>query len=436
MALALSGLASGIDTDSIIAQLMAVEQQSKTKLQLADLRAQSRQDTLTTVSTKLAALRDATAALRSTTTWLPTQALTSTDATRVGVRALGTSAPGDHVLQVASIAVAAQHAYAFDPASAPGTLQIGAFSLAVDAGSDAAAVADALNARADAPVNAVVAGGSLVLTAKATGAAGDFSVQAGALLAEQPAYARAGADAAYTLDGVARTSASNVVAGAVLGVELTLKAPTSGPVVVSVSAPAPDATAIKTKAKAVVDAYNAVGDLLRAKLAETRVKAPTTSAEATRGLFAGDTMFTGALSSMRSALGDLADLGISTGATTGTGAFSKDAVAGKLIFDDAKLAAALTASPDAVRAKLSGDGGFADRLGAVVAPLAGDQVSARQTSMSADRKRLADALTRMDTRLAGKEKALKARFAAMETALAASQGALSQLQSQLGSLAG
>jgi flagellar hook-associated protein 2 len=432
MALALSGLASSLDTDAIVTQLMTVEKKSQTRLKLDDLKAQSRQETLQAVASRLRALRDATAALKSASTWADVQATTSSDSARVAVRAPAGAAPGEHTVAVTALATAAQRAYTVGAGG--GTITIGAFTLDVAAGTDAAGVATALNARSDAPVSAVVAGGALVLTARQSGAASTFAVDAGGPLTEQPAYARAGSDAVFTVDGVGTTSPSNVVTNAILGVELTLKATTGTAAVVAVGAPGPDRGTIRAAVQTFVDAYNSAVDLVRGELAEKQVPAPTTNAEALQGLFRGDTLLIGALSSLRQALGDVSDLGISTGASTGAGTVSKDAVAGRLRLDATKLDAALTSAPATLRERLGGADGLADRLAAVVAPLAGERIDARLEAATAERKRLADALAFTDTRLALREKTLRAQFAAMETALAAAQSQQSWLTGQLGAL--
>ena len=429
--LSLSGLASGLDTESIITQLMSVERQPRTRMALQDTQAQARQTQLRDLATKLNAVRDAATALGSVASWAPTQSLTSSDAARIGVRALGTAAPGTHVIEVSSLAVSAQHAFDYTASASAQSIAIGAFTLAVDPDSDAATVAQAINARDDAPVSAVVAGGKLVLTSRTSGAAGDFTVGATPLLAEDSAYARAGADAAYTIDGTPKTSTSNVITGAVLGVELTLKSTTAGPVSIAAADPAVDGDAIKKKVQAFVTAYNSTVDLIRAKVAEKPVKDATSSADATKGLFYGDTMLNGLLTSLRSSIGDLSDIGISTGAASGSARFSADAVAGHLTVDDTKLTAALATDPKALQTRLQD---FGTRLRTAVTPASGSPIDNRLSSEDATRKRLADGMARADVRLADKEKRLRAQFTAMESALAAAQAAQSQLTSQLSAL--
>ncbi|MGH2943516.1 MAG: flagellar filament capping protein FliD [Solirubrobacteraceae bacterium] len=445
--ISLSGLASGMDTDSIITQLMTVERQPRTRLELADTRAQARQTGLRDLATKLGAVRDAANALKSSTTWADVQQLASSDPARVAVRTAGGAAPGAHTIAVTALATTAQHAFDYASSASPQTIGIDyvavdpdtqlptpkTFSLAVDPNSTIATVAASINDRDDSPVKAVVAGGKLVLTSRTGGAGGDFTVSASSPLVELPAYARAGTDAAYELDGdgVVRHSSSNVVNDAILGVELTLKSTTAAPVSLTVSDPAPDTEAIKAKVSAFVTAYNSALDYMRTKVKEEVVKNPTTTTEATKGLFHGDTMLTSALSSMRSSIGDLAKFGISTGSASGSATFSADAVAGKLKVDDTKLNAAIADDRETLRTALNGLG---QRLSDVVTPVAGERVTARLDSITDERKRLSDAIARTDTRLASREQRLRAQFAAMESALAASQAAQSQLSSQLAAL--
>jgi flagellar hook-associated protein 2 len=429
--LSLSGLASGLDTETIISQLMSVEGQPKARMQQQDTQALARQVQLKDLQTRLTSVRDAATALRSTATWADVQTVSSSDAARVSVRALGTAAPGSHQLEVTRLAVTAQHAFDYTASTTAQSVQIGAFTLAVDPNSTVGTVAAAINARADAPVSAVVAGGKLVLTSRASGAANDFATGASPLLAESAAYARVGVDASYTLDGVAKTSSSNVIGDAILGAEMTLKATTAAPVAVTITEPDVNTDGVKANIKAFVTAYNSTIDIIRAKIAEKPVLKPQTTADTTKGLFYGDSMLSSMLSSMRSQIGDLSDLGISTGAPSGTTKFSDDAVAGHLTVDDTKLSAAIAAGAAAVQTRLQA---FGTRMASTVAPPKGSPVDTRLTSENSVRKRLADSMASMDVRLAGKEKGLRAKFSAMESALAAAQSAQAQMSAQLSAL--
>jgi flagellar hook-associated protein 2 len=435
MAISISGLSSGLDTESMITQLMSVERQPRTRMALADTQAQSRQATLRDLSTRLGAVRDAAAALRTTMTWTDTQKLTLSDPTRVAVSTSGTAAPGTHRIEVSQLAVAAQHAFDFSTSASPQSITIKGHTVPVDANASAATVATAINGDKDAPVSAVVSGGLLVLTSRTTGVDSEFTVDVPSPLTEKAAYARAGLDAKYKLDGVDMPdSPSNVLKNAILGVDVTLKATTapSTPVTLDIPAPGIDADAVKTKVKAFVNAYNGALDFIRGELTEKPVKNPTTTSQSTQGLFFGDPMLSGVLSSMRQEIGDLSAVGITTGASTGSGTVSADAIAGRLTIDDTKLTAALAGDQDKLRTSLQDLG---ERVTTLVSPIAGARVDARISSVDATRKRLAGDMAATDVRLAVKEKRLRAQFSAMESALAASQSAQAQLTAQLNRLA-
>jgi flagellar hook-associated protein 2 len=430
--LGLGGLASGMDTDAMITQLLAIERQPRSRLVLADTRAQQRTTGLNDLATKLGAVRDAANALKGSTTWANVQQTTSSDATRVAVRAEAGAAPGTRLIEVSRLAVTAQHAYTYTSSASPETITIGAFSLTVDPNTTKENVAAAINDRVDSPVSAVIASGKLVLTARESGFAKDFSLAATPLVAEDVAHARPGVDALYSVDGILQpASASNVITDAMLGVEMTLKATTTAPISVTVSDPAPDTDAIKAKVTAFVSAYNTAVDLIRGKLAEKRIKDPATNSEAGKGMFASDPMLTGALAAMRANIGDLSAFGISTGTATVGGTFTPESVAGKLTLDSTKLTAALTDNAAALQTALDGLG---QRLSDVTTPVAGASVTAALDSVTSERKRVADAIARTDVRLASKEKRLRAQFSAMESALARSQAAQAQLSSQLSAL--
>ena len=63
MPINLSGLASGLDTESIVSQLMALEQNKVTAVQRRQIGVQQHKDDLSAIKTKLDALKTAAAAL-------------------------------------------------------------------------------------------------------------------------------------------------------------------------------------------------------------------------------------------------------------------------------------------------------------------------------------------------------------------------------------
>jgi flagellar hook-associated protein 2 len=132
-------------------------------------------------------------------------------------------------------------------------------------------------------------------------------------------------------------------------------------------------------------------------------------------------------------------VGISTGKAVGSDGLNQDSIKGKLTLDSDKLTTALQSDLPRVRSLLAGTGaagGFGQAFESLLDPAirAGGTIDQRVDSQSAQRKRLADQLATMDTRLKQKQDLLKRQFAAMESALQSSQSQGQWLQGQLNSL--
>src|SRR5947207_15130252 len=81
----LTGLASGIDTSSIVNALMQVERAPEKQMQIKKSQSQQRQTLLQDFETKLKALQTAAEGLGDVTMWAPKQSVASSDPTRVSV---------------------------------------------------------------------------------------------------------------------------------------------------------------------------------------------------------------------------------------------------------------------------------------------------------------------------------------------------------------
>jgi len=444
--LGLSGLASGVDTSAIVEQLMALERQGKARLQLRQGSIGAQQTALRDLKTKLDALKAAAADLRASGTWSEGQTVESSDPTRVAVARTGGAPIGGYSVNVTQLASSAQKTYGWTQSAAATQLTIGAATLDIPANAKITDVAATINGRGDLDVYAAVVGGDkLVLSSRATGAAATFSATGAQLSA--PTNEIAGRNAKFLLDGdvTERESATNVVEDAIPGLRLTFKGTTAAAASIVVGAPGVDRDKVKAEVKAFVDAYNAVVTATRAKVSEKKVTDPATQADFNKGAFFGDSGLSAMLSRLRSGMGaeyaaigngtsldDLRDIGISTGKA---GATSEAAKAGLLTLDEAKLTAALESDAQGVRRLLGGAGpaAFAQDLEALATDL-GKMLDSRIDSAGTQSKRIAADLTRTDTRLAAKEKRLKAQFAAMEAAMGASQTQLAWLQGQLAGL--
>jgi flagellar hook-associated protein 2 len=234
----------------------------------------------------------------------------------------------------------------------------------------------------------------------------------------------------------------------VAGVRLTFKGVTASPASVTVSTAALDPEAVKAKVQAFVDAYNDLLRTTRGLLDERPVAGAASAEDAKKGALYGDTGLTALLSRLRtstadkvlgnpSAMDELRELGVSTGAATG-GQTSEDAKMGVLVLDGEALAEALE-DPQGVRRMLgglSGVEGFSQRLENLTKSYVGANgtLTGRIKETDTALVDLQRQMTDEDARLKAREDRLKAQFAAMESALAASQTQQLWLSGQLAKL--
>lgn len=459
-ALGLSGLASGVDTSSIVDQLMALERQKLTTINYRKSAVTGQQDALKEVASRLASLKDAALALSADTTWAQKQTVESSDAARVAVSMLSGAGIGGASIQVDRLASSAQRRFNVSGLDAQGkttsatTLNLayadGSSAVTIDiaAGATKQQIADAINAKTTGPAVAAVvkgpAGEHIVMSARKTGEDSEFNVSATAVLSEDATFVRkTGNDlnAEFRIgDGDPQNWGSNVVEHAIPGVRLTFKGVTTSPATVTVSENTLDRDGIKSKVKAFVDAYNAVVDTTRGKLTEQAARNPTSDFQAARGQLFGDSGLSAMLSSLRqdmsqvvsaAGINDLGDIGIAIPKATGTS--SADAKAGKLILDEAKLTKALDSDFTAVKGFLAT---FSKDVEDFVKTQTGGSGIIDERLKSGDRqaKRIDDQLERANERLDAREKRLKAQFTAMELALQNSQTQGAWLQGQLAGL--
>jgi len=465
--MSIGGLASGLDTTSIIAQLMALEKRPRTLLDTKQSLIETKQALLRNFQTQLKSLQTAAADLRSVTLFQQKQAVESSDATKVAVSSTNGAGVGGYQIEVQQLANAAQRTFAFTTPATDTTIRIGNHDTVITAGMTAQDVATAINTDRDAEVYAAATGdGRIVLSRRQSGADSVPFIQVSGnagVLDEDRTLARAGRDAIFTVDGVTRTSSSNTVTDAVAGVTITLKAltTTSGPVTVTVGAPGADTEAITRKVQAFVDAYNATIEMIRTKLDERPVPDPRTqedikngvadtrlSTQRTAGTLYADRQLTTMLTTLRQAiyttvdgtvrgLTSLADIGISTGATSST--TSQDTLKGKLTLDTRRLTDALTADPNGVRTLLAGvdnAGGFARGFESLINEQvkSGGMLDSRITGADDELRTLRSQMAQMDARLTLRERALQAQFTALEVAMSKSQQQSAWLSGQLAGL--
>src|SRR5687767_12624714 len=102
------GLASGLDTNSIVDQLMSIERLPKTRLIQKQQVEEARQNALKDVKTRLTNLLSAATALKTALSQSDTQTVELTDPTKLGATRTGFVAPGGYTITVSQLARAHQ----------------------------------------------------------------------------------------------------------------------------------------------------------------------------------------------------------------------------------------------------------------------------------------------------------------------------------------
>lgn len=417
-----AGIGSGLDVDKIVTALVGAKSAGP-QAQITNKATQTNATLtgLTTLGSGLTSLQSALAKLTSASTFSSYSAVLGD--TSVGTTStLANAKPGSYQLEVTQLATAQKRssdAYGKTDAIGDGVLNIGvgskSFSFNVSASDSLSDIADTINNSSNNPgVNATVvygAGGAqLLLSSAKTGQANGFTVSAnatssGGLLGLANKLGSPGAseakDAQLTLDGIAVSSASNSVSGAIDGVTINLAKTGSSSLTVSQD------TSVATDAvQAFVDAYNSYTSTVSALSSYD----PTTKQA---GVLLGDTTLTsvqrtiaGLLSNKvaGNAIGSLASLGITRGPD------------GKLGIDSGKLNSALTSNPGAVQDLFSGPNGYATTLNKALDGFTGPSgvIGTREQSLTDSLKKLDTQQAALDARSAVYERQLRQQYTALD----------------------
>jgi flagellar hook-associated protein 2 len=461
----ISGLASGLDTASIISALMVVDKQPQVRIQQKMVVENARKAALSDVLSQLNSLQTAYKALTDPGTWADIQTVTSSDDAHLSATRTGGAAAGAYAISISQLARANQFTSSAGPTTAAADdvihIQIAGAASPVDVnvaqGDTLDTIAAKISGTTDTPVYASVLNGQLVLSNKQTGTAAKIaSVTTDGTSGLSFAESQAAQDAQFSIDNNSFTRSSNIVTDALAGVTLTLKGQTATPATITVGTPAPDTQGIQTKLQSFVTQYNTTLTNLLAKLDEQPVANPQTDADRARGVLGGDPGLESLVSALRNTFSDLvsgrpnnlqslAQVGLSTGTATGGGPLSSDSIDGKLTIDTGKFSTALASNFGNVKALFTNvtgsysSEGLAQRLDGVLKPWTASSASNGLLNLRIDgeTKTLTDLQaqsTQWDQRLAIRQQTLQAQFTAMETALSQAQSQSSWLDGEIAKL--
>ena len=450
----IGGLATGLDTNKIVDQLVQLERRRSVDLLSIDqLDQQAKQSALATFGTKLADLMAAIDKLRDPANALARTA-TSSDSTVIGATAGSGALVGSTDITVSKLARNAIAVSANGLTSSTATVASGSGSfsfkigtgdtqtVAVDATTTLEGLASQINALGAGANATVVNLGTdaspnyrLRLASRDTGLSNDISIVTDDTNLGV-AVTQAAQNAEFTVSGFATTFSreSNVVNDVVSGVTLTLNKE-GGPVKIGVTT---DAAAVTDNVKAVVTAYNALASFVDA---QSEVSQDTTGSDGdvTTGPLAFDTTVRTIMDGLRNAISSKVD-GLSgdysllaeTGLTS-----TKD---GTLSLDASKLADALASDEEGVSQLFGGLGTTAGAFDRVYQYLSdatgtGGLLEARNKSITDNLARLTDQIAASERSVSAFEANLRSQFSSLEVLVnnLKSQGSL--LTSALSGLA-
>lgn len=433
----LSGF-NNIDFNSIVEALMQAERQPVAQLETQQAQLQKQRTAFSTLATRLGAVESAARDLASSTAFGGVKATSSNESIARATAANG-AVSGSYSVVVSALAkaqVTATNGTTPDAdttvVASAGSLTIGGKTVTVSGDVTLNGLAAAINDTADIGVTATVvksgAAYQLVLTGRETGAAQSFTVTngltGGAGVSFSATNAQSAQDAAFTVNNVAVTSASNNVEGAIPGTTLTLQQESANPVTIMITA---DLSSVEELVKKFTSAYNDLMSFL-----DQQSKA---YANKERDNIGGDPL----VRQLRQSLSRVAGGEIGTGdsftslAQVGL-SFNRT---GQLEFRNADLQKALTTDRNAVVALFQGGSGFDGVFDKVKATIgnytaSGGLLPTAQTRLDDQLTKIGDRIGELERRLALRKEALQKEFVAADLAIAQ----LNSSKSQLGSLSG
>ncbi len=455
----IGGLASGMDTEGMIAQLVNAASSQRTLMTQARDRLERRQEAYGTLRTRMTALRTAVEGM-DTRSEFRSVTSSSSDEAAVGVTSEGDAPVGTYSLVVGRLASSAiattQSGFAATTSTVgSGSLTIGygsaSTTLTVTAGTTLQGLVTQINDSVDGVQAYIMDTGAdagadryrVVISGDETGSDHELTITNSGLSSAFDLSVGAGisqaADSVAWVNGVRVTDGDNDLNGVVDGVVFHLYETTvaSGADLTSATPPASASAvtatvgrnieAMVSNLEDVVTAYNAVTSYIRNQ------NALDTSA-GIRGSFVGETDPRSIRSSLQQAIGD--DYSAASSIVSSLGAIGFETEQdGDISLDSSALRTALNENFDAVVDMFTdATNGFAAAFTSAIERwddssdgLIQDRIESLDTQM----ERQDDRISRFDARMTAYETRLRRQFTAMETAMSRFQSAQNSLSALL-----
>lgn len=439
------GVGSGLDAESIVTKLVALERQSINKLESSNSALQTKISSYGKVQSAVSSLKEAAQKLTDPAMWNATAA-TSSDNAAVSFSTTPGASTGNYSVGVNSLA--SSQSVVSNTTFASSAALVGAGSLVIDPGTwtgntfsakansqitievtstdTLASVRDKINS-ANAGLTATIVndatGSRLVMTSKDTGLTNGFRVQSGlSSLAYDPQNGTTGttrnqiaSNAEATINGITVKSSSNTFADVLSGISFTVGKTTSSPVSVSVTQ---DTTAISKAITDFASAYSSLTSMLT-----TNTKYDEASKKA--GTLQGDSMAVSTLNRFRSLLGNAYASSATFTTLSAIGLETK--AGGVLSVNTNKLTGTLGTNLAEVRkffsnndATESSKNGFAVMVRDLSSNLLGTDgaITTRTDGLNGTVKLNGKRMEQLETKAALYEKRLRAQYTALDQAMA------------------
>jgi flagellar hook-associated protein 2 len=428
-----SGLVSGLDTNTIVSQLLQVEAAGQTRLKTKVNNEEKSITSYQSVNTKLAAAKTAADDLGKLSTWRSAKATSTSSTVSATTTNSNTTQTGSVTFDVVSLAKAqisttrgsstgdATSQSAISLTKGDGTVE----NIDISADRSLSGIASAINDAGIGIKATVVAlndgSGQSVLQMSSTkaGATNGFTIDAGfddvvktPTAASDAKLQVGGADAD---GGYAVTSSSNTFSGLINGTSITVTKEGETGVTVDVAS---DTSAITAKMKALVDTMNSA-------LADINKQTSYNATNKTSAALSGDysvrqisQKLLGTVSNGLDGFGSLSKMGVS---------LTRD---GTLSFDETKFAAAYADGPDTIKTAASAFGAKVKGLSETSQAQITDVINGRKSLIDT----MNDQISNWDIRLATRKDALTRQFSSMETSLSSMKNQSNWLAGQLANL--
>lgn len=444
----ISGVGSGIDTQSIVKALVAAEKAPKqTQITAQQTQTTTQLSALGTVKGALDSYRSAIDKLKDPSSFSGLSG-TSSDEKKAKVTIDATASTGTYTLVVEKLATASKVSSPVYEKGASAVVNDGTqattltisqagvnYDVSVAPGATLKQVRESINTQLQgkgisANVLTDASGSRLVLTSSKMGKDTEITMSGDSALSKDYTTLVEPQNAVYSIDGLKMESTSNKVDSAISGVTLEFVA--ADPVATTITVAA-NSTTLKTSVQAFVTAYNALMTTINA---QTKVTATGDASTTTSGALTGDASMRQLVSSMRGEL--LNSSSTVSGANLSQMGIQTDAKTGLLTLNDTAWTKAVSTSTGAsdIAKTFTGDTGLIARMTKATASYVGSAGTLTQRTSDLNLK-LTDLTTQQDDlnrRMDTLQTTLSAKYNAMDTLVAQLNATSSSVMTTLNSL--